>query len=92
MGKSKYQEKCLIILENDNFKTFDHDSTKKTGKNATNFTENEKQIIPTRILALTSSMEQLKCTKYLKMTQSMNFQYGQLFQTWELRYTICQKT
>ena len=30
MDKSKYQEKCLMILENDNFKTLDHDPTKKT--------------------------------------------------------------
>ena len=29
MDKSKYQEKCLMILEN-NFKTLDHDPTKKT--------------------------------------------------------------
>ena len=50
MGKSKYQEKCLMILGNDNFKTLDRDPTKKTGKNTTNFTENEEQIIPTRIL------------------------------------------
>ena len=30
MYKSKYQEKCLMILENDNFKTLDHDPTKNT--------------------------------------------------------------
>ena len=29
MGKSKYQEKCLMILENNNFKTLDQDPTKK---------------------------------------------------------------
>ena len=43
MDKSKYQEKCLMILENDNFKMLDH-------VQATNFTENEKQIITKRIL------------------------------------------
>ena len=43
MDKSKYQEKCLMILENDNFKMIDHDQ-------ATNFTENEKQIITKRML------------------------------------------
>ena len=30
MDKSKYQVKCLMILENDRFKTLDHDPTKKT--------------------------------------------------------------
>ena len=30
MDKSKYQEKCLMILEKDNFKTLDHEVTKKT--------------------------------------------------------------
>ena len=30
MDKSKYQEKCLMILEKDNFKTLDLDRTKKT--------------------------------------------------------------
>ena len=30
-------------------------------------------------LALSSSVQQLKYTKYLKMTQLMKFQYGQLF-------------
>ena len=61
--------------------------------------ENEKQIMTTRILTVIpkrfdpeTSMEQLKCTKYLKMTQLMNFQYGQLFQTLELRHTIWQST
>ena len=33
MEKSKYQEKCLMILDNDDLKTLDHDPTKKTGKN-----------------------------------------------------------
>ena len=46
MGKSKYQEECLMILENDNFLV--HDPTKKRKKNTTNFMENEKQIITTR--------------------------------------------
>ena len=54
MDKSKYQEKCLMILDNDNLKTLDHDPTKKTGKNTTNFTKNEKHIIPTRILTFIS--------------------------------------
>ena len=30
MDKSKYHEKCLMILEKDNFKTLDLDPTKKT--------------------------------------------------------------
>ena len=30
MGKSKYHEKCLMILENGNFKMLDHFLTKKT--------------------------------------------------------------
>ena len=30
IDKSKYQEKCLMILEKDNFKTLDHEVTKKT--------------------------------------------------------------
>ena len=30
MDKSKYQEKCLMILEKGNFKILDHDPTKKT--------------------------------------------------------------
>ena len=30
MGKSKYQEECLMILENDNF--LDYDPTKKQKK------------------------------------------------------------
>ena len=30
MDKSKYQVKCLMIIENDSFKTLDHDPTKKT--------------------------------------------------------------
>ena len=51
MNKSKYQEKCLMILEIGNFKTLDHDLTKKNGgKNTMIFTENESQIIVTRIL------------------------------------------
>ena len=32
MDKSKYQEKCLMILEKDNFKTLDLDRTKKLRK------------------------------------------------------------
>ena len=32
MDKSKYQEKCLMILENDNIKKLDHDPIKKTEK------------------------------------------------------------
>ena len=39
-----------------------------------------------------SFMEKLKYIKYLKMAQSMNFQYGQLFQTLELQHTIWQST
>ena len=51
MGKSKYHVKCLMILENSDFKTLDHDPTKKTKrKYTTNFTENEKEIITTKIL------------------------------------------
>ena len=49
MDESNYHEKCLLILENGNFKMVDHDPTKKT-KNTTNFTESEKQIITTRTL------------------------------------------
>ena len=37
MGKSKYQEKCLMILGNDNFKTLDRDPTKKNRKKYNEF-------------------------------------------------------
>ena len=83
MGKSKYQEECLMILENDNFLV--HDPTKKRKKNTTNFMENEKQIIRTRQHTF---MEQPNYTKNIEMTQLMNFQYGQMFQILELRHTI----
>ena len=43
MGKSKYHEKCLMILENRNFKTLDHDpTTKNTKKKYDNFYEKWK--------------------------------------------------
>ena len=32
MDKLKYHEKCLMIIENDNFKTLRHETTKKTEK------------------------------------------------------------
>ena len=37
MDKSKYQEKCLMILENGNFKALNHDSTKKPKKKYNDF-------------------------------------------------------
>ena len=54
MDKSKYKEKCLMVLENGNFKTLGHDPTKKMRKKYNEFYENEKQIIPTRILMFIS--------------------------------------
>ena len=62
------------------------------GKCKTDYPHKNTYVYTQVVLVPASSMEQLKCTKYLKMTQSMNFQYGQLFQTLELRHTICQST
>ena len=98
MEKSKYQDKCLMILENDNFKTLDHDPTKKTEEKIQQILRKMKNRLSPQeyfrlyqvVLVPASSMEQLKCTNNLKMTQSMNFQYGQLFPTLELTHTICE--
>ena len=82
MGKSKYQEECLMILENDNF--LDYDPTKKRKKkynelygkwktdyhNKTTYVYDQVDLVPA------SFMEQPKYTKDLEMTQLMNFQYG----------------
>ena len=37
MDKAKYHQKCLMILENGNFKTLDHDLTKKHKKKYNEF-------------------------------------------------------
>ena len=37
MDESNYHEKCLLILENGNFKMVDHDPTKKTKKKYNEF-------------------------------------------------------
>ena len=83
MGKSKYQEKALMILLKDNFKT------QRILWNLKNRSLQQEYIYTQVDLVPASSMEQLKYTIYhLKMTQLMTFQYGQLFQTLELRHTI----
>ena len=56
MNKSKYHEKCLMILENGNFKTLQHNLAKKTEeKNTMICKENQSQIIITRILTFIST-------------------------------------
>ena len=53
MDKSKYKEKCLIVLENGNFKTLGHDPTKKKwGKNTMNFMKMKNRLSPQEYLCL----------------------------------------
>ena len=74
MDKSKYQDKCLMVLENDNTAGSRSLIKKSRRKNTTNFTENEKPDyhnkntnIYTHVdLVPASFMEQLKYKKYLK--------------------------
>ena len=96
MDKSKCHEKCLMILENGNFKMVDYNSTKKN--------EEKIQQILLKIKNRLSQQEYLhlhpsgscpgkfyrtaKVHKILQMTKLTNFQYSQLFQTLELLHTI----
>ena len=80
---------CLMTQENDNFETLPPRSRshqKKQRKNTNNFTENFTDYHNKSTynyaqvdLVAASFMEQLKYTKYLKMTQLTNIQYGKLF-------------
>ena len=94
MGKLKYHEKCLMILENRNFKTLDHDPTTKRGrKSTTTFTKSENQIITTKIFIflpkwILSGQVLWNSYKISEKGTVDKLPLSQLFQTLEVLHTI----
>ena len=87
MGKSKYHEKCLMILENRNFKTLDHEKVRQLLRKVKVRLSQQKYLsfYPS---GFCPGKYYRTATKYLKKVQLTNFQYSQLFQTLELLHTI----
>ena len=88
IGKSKCQEKCLMILEKDHFKTRDHDPTKKNEEKIQRILWKMKnRLSPQECLRLYPSGSCLgKFYGTAKVHKISEFQYGQLFQTLELQH------
>ena len=94
MDKLKYHEKCLMILENENFIKLDRNPTNKTEekiqrilrkmKKKKNHNKSTYLYIQVDFVPA-SSMEQLKYTKYLKITQLMNSNTANCFEHWNCK-------